>query len=254
MISFRLSRQLYLCADELSPIEAAICLSQLKHIDMSIFSEYKDFRYIYPPRAECAIDPSTLDDIGDGWIAQPKYNGSCAVVFIEGRRGYKIYNRHGEELKLQKPIEYNHLNDSEGFMVLCGEYLNKNKKGEDGHSFNHKFIIWDILVWKGVYLIGKTFEERITIIHELFGTNRSCVTQEGFSIFNHLFTTSIRDVFVVPSYNSDFRALYKEITQTDVYEGLVLKKASAKLEAGFKENNNSAWQVKARKRTKNYGF
>jgi ATP-dependent DNA ligase len=221
---------------------------------MSIFSEYNSFRYIYPPRAECAIDPSTLDDIADDWIAQPKYNGSCAVLFIDGQKEYKIYNRHGEPLKLQRPIDYLRLNDSQAYMVLCGEYLNKNKQGEDGKTFNHKFIIWDILVWKGTYLIGRTLEQRLTILHLLFGTHRSCVNLDGLSIYNHLFTTSVPDVYMAPSYQNGFKSLYKEIIQTDLYEGLVIKKASAKLEAGFRENNNASWQVKARKGTKNYGF
>jgi ATP-dependent DNA ligase len=91
---------------------------------MSIFSEYNQFRYIYPPRAEAVMDPKLLNEIGDGWIAQPKYNGSRSVLFISGRKDYRIYNRHAEELVLQKPINYTELNDSDKYMVLCGEYLN----------------------------------------------------------------------------------------------------------------------------------
>src|SRR5579859_6691628 len=146
---------------------------------MSIFSEYNDFKYIYPPRPETAMDPALLDDTGPGWIAQPKYNGSCAVVFINGRKDYRIYNRHAERLTLQKPISYTALNDCDKYMVLCGEYLNKNKIGEDHNVFNHKFIIWDILVWKGQYLIGQTFEQRLVLLHALFGTSRAFVTGKG---------------------------------------------------------------------------
>lgn len=221
---------------------------------MSIFSEYRDFKYIYPPRAEAAINPEQLSDVGTGWIAQPKYNGSCAVVFINGRKDYKIYNRYAEELTLQKPINYIELNDSDQYMVLCGEYLNKNKKGEDGHPFNHKFIIWDILVWKGLYLVGQTFEDRLNILHQLFGTSRGYVTESGIAMFNHLHTTVVKDIYMAPSYLNNFKPLYNEIIQTDLYEGLVLKKAAAKLELGFREKNNTGWQVKARKTTKNYGF
>ncbi len=221
---------------------------------MSIFNQYKTFKYIYPPRAETAIDPVHLDKIGEGWVAQPKYNGSCAVVFINGRHGYQIFNRYGENLSLQRPIAYQQLNDSDEFMVLCGEYLNKNKLGEDGKPFNHKFIIWDILVWQGTYLIGKTFEERLSILYNLFGSNRAQVGPNNFDFFNHLHTTPFENVYMAPSYQGRFAQLYAEIIETDLYEGLVLKKASAKLELGFREKNNAAWQVKARKTTKNYNF
>jgi hypothetical protein len=37
-------------------------------------------------------------------------------------------------------------------------------------------------------------------------------------------------------------------------EGLVLKRKTAKLEAGNTENNNTKSQLKARKATKNYKF
>lgn len=221
---------------------------------MSIFSDYNTLTYIYPPRPEVTIDPELLDEVDDGWIAQPKYNGSCAVLFIKGQHSYKIYNRSAELLTNQRQINYTELNDSDKYMVLCGEYLNKNKMGEDGSPFNHKFIIWDILVWKGRYLVGETVESRLNILHELFGSSRSHVTGDGISMFSHLFITNVDNVLMAPSYLKDFKRLYDEISQTDLYEGLVLKKSSAKLEPGFKEKNNSSWQIKARKPTKNYHF
>ena len=221
---------------------------------MSIFSEYNDFKYLYPPRPESAIAPHELDYISEGWIAQPKFNGSCAVLFINGHKDYKLFNRHGEELTLQKPIPYTELNDSDKYMVLCAEYLNKNKKGEDGKPFNHKFIIWDILVWQGRYLVGETFEARLHLLINLFGCSRSSVTGDTLTMFEHLHTTRTENVYMAPSYTTKFKALYDDIIRTDLYEGLVLKKGSAKLDVGFKEKNNSTWQVKARKETRNYIF
>jgi len=221
---------------------------------MSAFTEYQTFVYLYPPRAETVIHPNDLDSIGDDWIAQPKYNGCCSVLFINGQKDYKLYNRHGTKLTLQIPHNYIDLNDSEKYMVLCGEYLNKNKKGEDGKPFNHKFIIWDILVWKGTYLVGKTFEERVAILHELFGTNNSRVTQDGLMLFNHLHTTIHKDIFVAPCYSGYLKNLYEDIINTDLYEGLVLKNLRGKLDPGFKQKNNFGWQLKARKRNKSYPF
>ncbi len=51
-----------------------------------------------------------------------------------------------------------------------------------------------------------------------------------------------------------FRRLYDDLIKTDIYEGIVLKKASARLTYGFNEKNNSEWQLKCRKPNKNYNF
>ena len=219
-----------------------------------MFSEYNEFKYIYPPRPESAIPPEELERINDGYIAQPKYNGSCAALFINGRSDFQLYNRCGFPLTNHQFISYTQLNDSDRYMVLCGEYLNKNKKGEDGLPFNHKFIIWDILVWQGRYLVGETFESRLKILSNLFGTNQSLVTASSLVMYEHLQTTPVENVYVSPSYVNNFKSLYDEVVQTELYEGIVLKKASARLDTGFKPRNNYTWQFKARKETKNYAF
>lgn len=223
---------------------------------MSIFATYNKFKYLFPPRAETAMQPEELVKLNtDGWIAQPKYNGSCAVLFIDGRNAYHLYDRHKDKLTLQKPLDYTALNDSENeWMVLCGEYLNKNKKGEDGKGFNHKFIMWDILVHRGKYLIGRTVEQRLHLLHELFGSSRGVITDKSLSIFDHLIATKVTDVYLAPSYTNNFMRLFYEIKETDLYEGIVLKRANAPLEIGLKEKNNTTWQVKIRKPTKNYNF
>jgi ATP-dependent DNA ligase len=211
--------------------------------------------YLFPPRAEKAIKPEELEDVEpDTWIAQPKYNGSCSSLFLKGHEGYELYNRHRERLTLQRPIRYELLNDSDKWMVLCGEYLNKNKLGEGKQPFNHKFVIWDILVWQGTYLLGWETEQRLSLLYELFGTSRAAVTDTHFSLYEHLISTHVKDVYLAPTYTSYFKPLYDDLIQTDLYEGLVLKRAKAKLEIGMHSNNNSRWQIKARKETLNYKF
>jgi hypothetical protein len=48
--------------------------------------------------------------------------------------------------------------------------------------------------------------------------------------------------------------LYAQIVDTDLYEGLVLKRKTAKLTFGLVEKNTNTWQIKCRKPTKNYDF
>jgi ATP-dependent DNA ligase len=217
---------------------------------MSMFPKYDQFKYIYPPRPpQAGIKPAHLGSIGNEWIAQPKYNGSCGVLFINGFKEYRLCNRTAGKLSCQKPLNYTALNDSKKFMVLCGEYLNKSQKGEDGKPFNHKFIIWDILVHKGFYLIGETFQNRLNILHELFGTSSAQVTDQGIGMFDYLHTTKVENVYMAPTYVNHLKQLYDDIIKTDLYEGLVLKRATGKLQHGFIQRNNTDWQLKVKKKT-----
>ena len=72
--------------------------------------------------------------------------------------------------------------------------------------------------------------------------------------FEHLCMTNHKNIFVAPTYNRNFQVLYNSIVDTDLYEGLVLKRADAKLTYGLSEKNNNGWQIKCRKPTKSYKF
>jgi len=71
---------------------------------------------------------------------------------------------------------------------------------------------------------------------------------------NHLCFTNYANVYKAPYYTKSFDLLYQSIVNTDLYEGLVLKRKNAKLTLGLNEKNNSDWQIKCRKPTKNYAF
>jgi ATP-dependent DNA ligase len=116
-----------------------------------------------------------------------------------------------------------------------------------------KFVIWDILVYNGEYLLGKTFLERMQLLEELY----PCVQMrvgESFESYVHLCTTPHKNIYKAPCYDGNFDKLYKSIVDTDLYEGLVLKRKDAKLSYGLTEKNNNDWQIKCRKPTKNYDF
>lgn len=217
---------------------------------------YEQFLYLRPPRAETAMEAKYLAGVNESeYFAQPKYNGSCTSLFLKGREHHRLFNRHGEELTLQRPLNYLDLNDSaDKWMVLCGEYMNKGKKGEDGNLFNHKFIIWDILVHQGVYLLGTTVDARILLLQELFGTSRAKVTGKDLTIYDHLIITEHPNIFLAPTYSANFQDVYNSVVPTDAYEGIVVKRRDAKLGMGLNEKNNAGWQFKVRKPTKNYNF
>lgn len=209
--------------------------------------DYNNFYYIYPPRPKNTIDPKHLKTWDDNsMVCQIKTNGSNALIFMDGKDCY-IYNRHGSRLS---NVEINreeilNLYTGKGWMVINGEYLNKSKKDENNQTFNHKLIIFDILVYNSQYLVGKTFGERIELLDSIYGTKNS--EKE------YLFGVS-QNVYRVKSYQNDFKQMFDKYTPIDVVEGVVLKRKNARLELGSTELNNSKSQLKSRKATKNYRF
>lgn len=211
--------------------------------------KYPNYRYIFPPRPKNAISPEDLTFWDNGsLVGQPKLNGSNCEIYMNGDTNI-IMNRHNERLtnfQITKE-ELNTLykcNKGE-WLVINGEYLNKNKQDENGLYFNHKLVIFDILVYKSEYLVGSTFEERIIKLDDIYGTKDS----------EKSFLYSISDnIYRVKSYKSGFKSLFDEFTKIDMIEGWVLKRKNARLEIGNTENNNIKSQLKARKPTRNYKY
>lgn len=211
-------------------------------------AKYLTYRYIFPPRPKNAIPPEELNFWDNGTlICQPKLNGSNCVIFTNGEKVI-VMNRHNQRLTNFR------LSDAEikslykgdgGWMILNGEYLNKNKMDETGQPFNHKFVIFDILCYNGDYLIGKTFLERKNLLDQIY--------DQLDSEKDYLYSIST-NVYRVKSYYNGFSDLFNKWTPVDMLEGVVLKRSNARLELGSNENNNIKSQIKSRKGTKNYKY
>jgi hypothetical protein len=208
--------------------------------------KYHRYKYIYPPRPERKIPSESLDKFEkeDKFLAQPKLNGSSMQIYTNGQVVI-IMNRHKAALANKMNInELRKLHRGEGWMVLCGELMNKNQKDEEGNSWNHKFVIFDILVYNGEHLLKSTFEERYELLRKLYPDN---------PVKKHLHEITA-NTFRVHSVKSGFKEIFDDITPHQMYEGLVLKRADGKLENGTTEKNNIRTQMKCRKPTKNYAF
>lgn len=205
-------------------------------------------KYIYPPRPETKVAPASLDvfEKMNVYLAEPKLNGSSMqIYFSEGGKEIKLMNRHKQpiECKIDKK-ELAALYRGKGEMVLCGEYMNKNQKDETGKPWNIKYVIWDVIVFDGMHLLGTTFDFRYGLLQIMFPDN---------PVKKHLHQIS-ENCFRVNSVKSDFKKIYDDITKWDMYEGLVMKRIDGKLENGTTEGNNTRTQIKCRKGTKNYNF
>jgi len=208
--------------------------------------DYTSYRYIYPPRPENKISSESLKTFENFniFMAQPKLNGSLMELYTDGSK-FIAMNRHKEPLA-QKigETELKALHRGNGWMVLCGEYMNKSKQDEDKKIWNLKYVIFDIIVYNGKHLLNSTFEERFNLLKELYPDN---------PVKKHLHQIST-NCFRVNSIVKDFKTCFDEITPHEMYEGLVLKKKNAPLENGFRVQNNVKSQIKCRKSTKNYNF
>ena len=213
------------------------------------FMDYNEYRYIFPPRPKNAIPETDIDFWDNGrMLAQPKMNGSNCLVFTNGVEMH-VMNRHYQRMTnvdINKDELKEALNLIEGkWYVLNGEYLNKSKSDENNKVFNHKFILFDLLVNESTYLLGSTFQERVDLMDEKFGT----VDSEK----EYLYKNS-DNIYRVKTYTEDFYNKFKELIKIDMVEGFVFKRKTARLEAGWNENNNVKSQIKARKKCKMYRF
>ncbi len=210
--------------------------------------KYINYRYIFPPRPKNAISPDDLNFWDNGTlICQPKLNGSNCLIFTNGQK-IMVMNRHNQRLtnfQLSDVEVKNLYRGNGGWMILNGEYLNKSKSDETGQPFNHKFVIFDILCYDGDYLVGKTFEERVNLLNTLY--------DQIDSEKDYLYSIST-NVYRVKSYRDGFKSFFDKYTPIDMIEGVVLKRANARLELGATEQNNIKSQLKSRKPTKNYKY
>lgn len=210
--------------------------------------KYITYRYIYPPRPKNAISPDDLNFWDNGTlICQPKLNGSNCLIFTNGVKVI-VMNRHNQRLtnfQLSDDEVKSLYRGNGGWLILNGEYMNKSKMDETGQPFNHKFVIFDILCYDGDYLVGKTFEERINLLDTLYDK----VDSEKDYLYN-----ISTNVYRVKSYRNGFKDFFDKYTPIDMIEGVVLKRANARLEVGASEQNNVKSQLKSRKATKNYKY
>ena len=211
---------------------------------------YNRYSYIYPPRPKNAIPTKEIKSWDNGMmLGQPKMNGSNCTIFMNGNVTH-VMNRHNQRLtnfrisQDEMMVLYEPCKKGE-WLVINGEYMNKSKSDERGEVFNHKLVIFDILVLNSDHLVGSTFDERVRLLDTIY-ENKECEKEYLLQI--------TENIYRVKTYEDNFADLYDRFTKIDMIEGLVMKRKSAKLELGTTENNNTKSQVKARKSTKNYKF
>jgi len=223
---------------------------------------YTNYKYLYPPRPDQAVSPSVLCAYDNGeFLAEAKFDGHCLIIFLSEKET-KIMNRHGqpynnpfdvphEELRklwrTDKKLDGEGENSGERWMVLCAEYMNGSKCDLNGELFDNKLVVFDVLVYNGMQLLGYSTEDRLALLDSIFYT-------EPYDKFVSVIDNS-EHLYLVSRFNNNFEKLYNELLEGNMYEGLVLKKRSSPLYVSNKEkNSNNLNQIKFRKPTKKYQY
>jgi len=209
---------------------------------------YTTFKYIWPPRPEVVAPAEHIETLDKGThIAQPKFNGSCAILATNGKDLF-FMNRHKQNFKHKLLIDNKELlslHRGKGWIYLVGEYMNKSQRGPDGKIFNGKFVIFDILVYNNEWLIDTNIEGREKLLHTIYET-----TEAG--ALNEWMTKISTNCFVSRSFGENFDKIWNSACNVGMLEGLVFKRKNGALTMGLSEKNNTGWQCKIRKPTLNY--
>jgi ATP-dependent DNA ligase len=196
------------------------------------------------------MPPSSLDRF-KGFIAQYKYDDIRTLVHFHRGGEVTLLTRKLEPVKEYRltprmTAAFRSLElDPARIHVLDGGVMRHLRV----HGEN-PIVLWDILVHNGQYLLDTTYAERYQLLRELAGEPATFESKTGRKI--GLIVSD--ELWLAPTFTEDFGGLFDGIADLDPIEGLLLKNAHARLESGFKEVNNSRWQIKIRKPKKHYMY
>lgn len=205
---------------------------------------YTEYGYMWPPRPENPVPAAMFGHYErSGWVGQIKKNGTCSVIFTNGK-DVIFKTRHNEDHKMWKPqpehYEFFRSLITDGKWAVFEAELLHNK----GNTVKNTFYIFDILAWDGIQLIGTTWTERQDLLQKIF-EGRLEEAGDHWTITNKF--------WLAKPIVGDFFNVWSAL-EHDEDEGIVLKDPNAKLKLCNKPNSNSGWQVKCRRIHKNYGF
>jgi len=204
-----------------------------------------DFKYFYPERPRLIHISQVGRYDRPGFVAEPKYNGTrLELHHLDG--AWQFWGRHGDKLVYSPAPEVaaeleNLSRLISGYWVFDGELRHNKAVG-----VKHKIIIYDVFIACNELLTAQTFNGRRGILESIIpvdGDPVGLIRQypPGAGIFP-------------PQGPRSFEKLFKELTQADEIEGLVIKAQAGTLNLGRSRGIDSAWMVKVRKPSGRYHF
>lgn len=199
-------------------------------------------QYIWPPRPQSGlVQPAggwfkELEANPD-WLAQAKLNGAnTQMVLIDIEP--ELFNRHNATIEHRlTPEQLAFFQSLKKFapLVLNFELIHRQTK-----DWKNICYVFDVLVFKGEWLVGSTVEERQKLLDEIFP--ESVATPYEFA------RSLAPGVWRAVNFEKSWGALFEKHQGLDLFEGLVLKKKTGKLDPGLREKNNEGWSIRCRKK------
>ncbi len=208
---------------------------------------YNAYTYIEPPRAETTVRPALIGVYESlKWFAQFKKNGTNSVIFVppKGQKPFaktrhpkdpdhKVWQFSDDSIASFETVQ--RLTPGNGWSVFNAELLHSKGNGIRDTNYVH-----DVLVYDGVYLVGKTYTERYRMLIKIFGNPPSF---SGDPISHHIVDAR---TWIAKNHHHGFKGLFAGCGKED--EGLVFKDPQGVLSA----RDNSGWLAKCRHPHKNF--
>ena len=228
-------------------------------------------RFILPPHPgsgnKCKRED--LEDYEGEWVAQRKFNGTHAVIWINGDE-INIWDRRGQQLTLYKLTETMKacllgldLNNKE--TVFAGEILHTKAKRKDTNeqAARHTIVLFDVLFHER-YLSNINQDERLELLESICRHPNQLEKGAFFGATKRAFTVSEvgeSSLWLAERFYDNFVYHFDECDETDKrgydkypeIEGLILRLKDSKLQANPK--TDVSWIIRCRKpKSKIYDF
>jgi len=198
---------------------------------------------LFPPRPEGKMFYKDLPryEKSGKWLAQRKYNGIRNVIHLKDGK-VNFYTRDCEQHspknflpKKQYIDEVLGLNlDHKKEFLFDSELMTKQIGSKK------EIILFDILMYEGIYLFGKpNLEERYKILK-----NICCNIQniEGIP-----YSAIDKKLYLIDNFYINFLDRFNESLNDPRIEGLVIKKKDSFIDSFGKKYNESKWLIRCRK-------
>lgn len=222
-------------------------------------------KYIYPPRAVNAVPPMEHGFLGEGWIAQYKFNDSHALLQYLGPNEYVIWDRHGKRLQFHPSSELDEqLKRLYQDFELRGEcWLDGGVLDSRHPSVKDVVVIWDLLAEDGKQLLDVPYRDRYD---RLFGFVSSAVE---FEMLGESVGLQYGSKVLLPRCfgRDDWAGMWDVVhrvnercplnargEQSPLLEGLMFKLSDHRLKPAFGQKNNVDFMIRSRVATRRHAF
>jgi ATP-dependent DNA ligase len=170
------------------------------------------------------------------WFAQAKLKGAnTQMVLID--TDPELFNRHNAAIAHQLTEEQKDFFRSlkaYAPIVLNFELIHRQTK-----DWKNLCYVFDILVYRGEWLVNTTVQDRQKILTEIFSQRISTPYEFAEAL--------APGVWVATNFQNNWGELFSKYQSLNLFEGLILKRWSGKLEPGLREKNNEGWSIRCRK-------